>query len=36
LLAGIVLLAMAAPMMGDGIISVLQQGLAESRRIALG
>ena len=36
LLAGIVLLAMAAPIMGDGIIAVLQQGLEESRRLALG
>jgi flagellar biosynthesis protein FliR len=36
LLAGIVLLAMAAPIMGDGIIAVLQQGLAEARRLALG
>lgn len=36
LLAGLVLLAMAAPMMGDGIIAVIQQGLEESRRLALG
>lgn len=36
LLAGLVLLAMAAPIMGDGIVAVLQQGLEESRRLALG
>jgi flagellar biosynthetic protein FliR len=36
LLAGIVLLAIAAPVMGESIIAVLQQGLEESRRIALG
>ena len=36
LLAGIVLLAIAAPVIGEGIIAVLQQGLEESRRIALG
>ena len=36
LLAGIVLLAIAAPVMGEAIIGVLQQGLQESRRIALG
>ena len=36
LLAGIVLLAIAAPVMGEAIIGVLQQGLEESRRLALG
>ncbi len=36
LLAGIVLLAIAAPVIGEGIVAVLQQGLEESRRIALG
>jgi len=36
LLAGIVLLAMAAPVMSDGIIAVIQQGLEQSRRLALG
>ncbi len=36
LLAGIVLLAIAAPVMGEGIIAAIQQGLEESRRIALG
>lgn len=36
LLAGIVLLAISAPVMGEAIIAVLQQGLEESRRIALG
>jgi flagellar biosynthetic protein FliR len=36
LLAGIVLLAIAAPVIGDGIIDVLGQGLGEARRIALG
>jgi flagellar biosynthetic protein FliR len=36
LLAGIVLLAIAAPMIGDGIIAALAQGLEESRRLALG
>ena len=36
LLAGIVLLAIAAPVMGEAIIAVLQQGLEESRRLALG
>ncbi len=36
LLAGIVLLAIAAPVMGEAIVGVLQQGLEESRRLALG
>jgi flagellar biosynthetic protein FliR len=36
LLAGIVLLAIAAPVIGEGITDVLQQGLQEARRIALG
>jgi flagellar biosynthetic protein FliR len=36
LLAGIVLLAIAAPVIGEGILAVLQQGLEEARRIALG
>jgi flagellar biosynthetic protein FliR len=36
LLAGVVLLAIAAPVMGEAIIGVLQQGLQESRRLALG
>lgn len=36
LLAGIVLLAIAAPVMSEAITGVLHQGLQESRRIALG
>lgn len=36
LLAGMVLLAMAAPIMGEGIIGALQLGLEESRRLAMG
>jgi len=36
LLAGIVLLAVAAPVIGDSILAVLQQGLEESQRIAAG
>ncbi len=36
LLAGIVLLAMAAPMIADGILAVLRQGLAESQLLARG
>jgi flagellar biosynthetic protein FliR len=36
LLAGMVLLAIAAPIMGDGIIAAIQAGLEESRRIAIG
>jgi flagellar biosynthetic protein FliR len=35
-LAGIVLLAVAAPVIGDAILAALQQGLEESRRIAAG
>lgn len=36
LLAGIVLLAIAAPVMGEAIVGVLLQGLEQSRRLALG
>ena len=36
LMAGIVLLAMAAPVMGEGIIGAIQLGLEEARRLALG
>lgn len=36
LLAGLVLLAMAAPVMGEGIVAAITQGLEESRRLALG
>jgi flagellar biosynthetic protein FliR len=36
LLAGIVLLAMAAPVMGEGIIAALRQGLEQSRLLAGG
>ena len=36
LLAGIVLLAMAAPMIADGILAVLRQGLGESQLLARG
>lgn len=36
LLAGIVLLAIAAPVIGEAIVGVLHQGLQESRRLALG
>lgn len=36
LLAGLVLLAIAAPIIGEGIIGALQLGLEESRRIAIG
>jgi len=36
LLAGMVLLAIASPVIGDGIILAIQSGLDESRRIALG
>lgn len=36
LLAGIILLAMAAPIMGDGIVAAIQQGLEEARRLAMG
>ncbi|KKC25099.1 flagellar biosynthetic protein FliR [Sphingomonas sp. SRS2] len=36
LMAGLVLLAIAAPVMGDGVTAALQRGLAEARQIALG
>ena len=36
LLAGLVLMAMAAPVMGDGIIAAIRQGLEESLRLATG
>lgn len=36
LLAGLVLLAMAAPVIGDGIVAALQAGLAQSRDLAIG
>lgn len=36
LLAGMVLLAMAAPVMGEGIIAAITQGLEMSRELALG
>lgn len=36
LLAGIVLLAIAAPVMGEGISAVIRQGLDEARRLAAG
>ena len=36
LLAGIVLLAIAAPVMGEGLIAAIRLGLEESRRIAVG
>ena len=36
LLAGVVLLAIAAPVMGEAIINVLHQGLEEARRLAQG
>jgi flagellar biosynthesis protein FliR len=36
LLAGIVLLAIAAPVLGEGLVAVIQQGLEESRRLAMG
>jgi flagellar biosynthetic protein FliR len=36
LLAGLVLMAIAAPSMGDGIIASINSGLAEARRIAAG
>ncbi|MGZ8281566.1 MAG: flagellar biosynthetic protein FliR [Allosphingosinicella sp.] len=36
LLSGLVLLAIAAPMIGEGIIAALQLGLEEARRIATG
>jgi hypothetical protein len=31
-----VLLAIAAPVIGDGLVAAMQAGLEESRRIALG
>lgn len=36
LLAGLVLLAIAAPVMGEGIVGAIQGGLEESRRLAMG
>src|SRR3546814_16194175 len=36
LLAGIVLMAMAAPIMGEGIIAAIPLGLEEARRLAAG
>lgn len=36
LLSGLVLLAIAAPVIGEGLISAMQMGLEEARRIALG
>jgi flagellar biosynthetic protein FliR len=36
LLAGIVLLAIAAPVIGDGITGAINLGLEQSRRIAIG
>ena len=36
LLAGLVLLAIAAPVMGEGITAAIRQGLAEAARIAAG
>ena len=36
LLAGMVLLAIAAPIIGEGLVAAMQAGLEESRRIALG
>lgn len=36
LMAGLVLLAIAAPVMGDGITAAIQRGLAEARTLALG
>ena len=36
LLAGLVLLAIAAPVIGEGVIAVIQSGLEEARRLALG
>ena len=36
MLAGMVLLAIASPIIGDGIIAAIQAGLEESRRIAIG
>ncbi len=36
LLAGIVLMAIAAPVIGEGLIAAIQQGLEQSRRLAMG
>lgn len=36
LLAGLVLLAIAAPVMGEGLVAAIQLGLEESRRLAMG
>lgn len=36
LLAGLVLLAIAAPVMGEGIVGAIQAGLEQSRRLAMG
>jgi flagellar biosynthesis protein FliR len=36
LLAGLVLLAIAAPVMGEGLVGAIQAGLGEARRLALG
>lgn len=36
LMAGIVLLAIAAPVMGEGLVAAIRLGLEESRRIAVG
>ena len=36
LMAGIVLLAIAAPVMGEGLIAAIRLGLEESRRLAMG
>ena len=36
LMAGIVLLAIAAPVMADGITAALQRGLAEAHKLAEG
>lgn len=36
LLAGIVLLAIAAPVLGEGLVTAIQAGLEESRRLAMG
>ena len=36
LLAGLVLLAMAAPTMGDGITRAIERGLDEANAVALG
>jgi flagellar biosynthetic protein FliR len=36
LMAGLVLLAIAAPSIGDGIVAALQRSLATARHLALG